>query len=93
MELEFWHQRWASNQIGFHEGQVNAYLARYYADLRMAGGQTVFVPLCGKSIDLRLPAEREKAAEPFLSHTLQVESARYLYLLKPQPRDQGGETA
>ena len=53
MELEFWHQRWASNQIGFHEGQVNAYLARYYADLRMAGGQTVFVPLCGKSVDLR----------------------------------------
>lgn len=52
MELEFWHQRWASNQIGFHEGQVNAYLARHYADLKMAPGETVFVPLCGKSVDL-----------------------------------------
>jgi thiopurine S-methyltransferase len=53
MEPEFWHQRWASNQIGFHEDQVNAYLARHYAHLGLAPGETVFVPLCGKSVDLR----------------------------------------
>jgi thiopurine S-methyltransferase len=56
MEPEFWHQRWASNQIGFHEGQVNAYLARHYADLGLA--PTVLVPLCGKSIDLRWLADQ-----------------------------------
>ena len=58
MEPEFWHQRWESNQIAFHEGQVNAYLARHYADLKMAPGQTVFVPLCGKSVDLRWLADQ-----------------------------------
>lgn len=58
MEPEFWHQRWASNQIGFHEGQVNAYLARHYADLGLTPGQTVFVPLCGKSVDLRWLADQ-----------------------------------
>ncbi|HKN85294.1 MAG TPA: thiopurine S-methyltransferase [Nitrospiraceae bacterium] len=58
MEPEFWHQRWASNQIGFHEGQVNAYLARHYADLGLAPGETVFVPLCGKSVDVRWLADQ-----------------------------------
>jgi thiopurine S-methyltransferase len=58
MEPEFWHQRWASNQIGFHEDQVNAYLARHYADLGLAPGETVFVPLCGKSLDLRWLADQ-----------------------------------
>jgi thiopurine S-methyltransferase len=58
MEPEFWHQRWESNQIGFHEGQVNAYLARHYAHLGLAPGQTVFVPLCGKSVDLRWLADQ-----------------------------------
>lgn len=58
MESEFWHQRWASNQIGFHEGHVNTYLARHYAHLAVARGQTVFVPLCGKSADLRWLADQ-----------------------------------
>src|SRR5688500_11355978 len=58
MEPEFWHQRWTSNQIGFHEGQVNAYLARHYADLGLAPGETVFVPLSGKSVDLRWLADQ-----------------------------------
>lgn len=58
MDPEFWHQRWASNQIGFHEDQVNAYLARHYADLGLTPGQTVFVPLCGKSMDLRWLADQ-----------------------------------
>jgi thiopurine S-methyltransferase len=58
MESEFWHQRWESNQVGFHEGQVNAYLARHYADLGLATGETVFVPLCGKSVDLRWLADQ-----------------------------------
>jgi len=58
MEPEFWHQRWASNQIGFHEGQVNAYLARHYPQLGLAPGETVFVPLCGKSVDLRWLADQ-----------------------------------
>ena len=26
MEHEFWHERWAKKEIGFHEGTVNQYL-------------------------------------------------------------------
>src|SRR5579884_2939883 len=58
MEADYWHQRWASNQIGFHESQVNAYLARHYAGLRVARGEIVFVPLCGKSVDLTWLADQ-----------------------------------
>ena len=52
MEAEFWHQRWAQGQIGFHEGQVNRYLRAWFPELGLAHGAHVLVPLCGKSLDL-----------------------------------------
>lgn len=52
MEHEFWHTRWARNEIGFHEGTVNQYLHDHWPEL--AGDRTdmVFVPLCGKAHDI-----------------------------------------
>ncbi|WP_349976106.1 thiopurine S-methyltransferase [Pseudomonas sp. WHRI 8519] len=52
MEQAFWHQKWADNQIGFHQAQVNPYLQRYWPGLGLAAGSRVLVPLCGKSLDL-----------------------------------------
>ncbi|MFJ4443681.1 thiopurine S-methyltransferase [Pseudomonas sp. NPDC089422] len=52
MEPAFWQQRWADNQIGFHQAQVNPYLQRYWPRLQLAPGSRVLVPLCGKSLDL-----------------------------------------
>lgn len=52
MESEFWHQRWASNQIGFHQSEPNPLLRNYWSRLEPAPGQGVFVPLCGKTRDL-----------------------------------------
>jgi thiopurine S-methyltransferase len=52
MTPEFWKQRWTSNQIGFHEGRVNALLAAHWPSLEVAAGGRVFVPLCGKSLDM-----------------------------------------
>jgi thiopurine S-methyltransferase len=52
MEPAFWQQRWADNQIGFHQAQVNPYLQQYWPDLSLASGSRVLVPLCGKSLDL-----------------------------------------
>lgn len=52
MQPEFWHQRWQSGQIGFHQSAVDRHLKRYWPDLGLAGGSRVFVPLCGKSLDL-----------------------------------------
>ncbi|HGY9640068.1 TPA: thiopurine S-methyltransferase [Pseudomonas putida] len=52
MEPAFWQQRWADNQIGFHQAQVNPYLQTYWPQLQLAPGSRVLVPLCGKSLDL-----------------------------------------
>ena len=52
MEPAFWHKRWADNQIGFHQAQVNPYLQTYWPQLQLAPGSRVLVPLCGKSLDL-----------------------------------------
>ncbi len=53
MQADFWHQRWACNQIGFHQQQVNPGLLRFWPDLTLAARSRVLVPLCGKSRDLR----------------------------------------
>ncbi|MEL6691143.1 MAG: thiopurine S-methyltransferase [Pseudomonadota bacterium] len=50
MEHSFWHERWQSGRIAFHEGAPNALLTRYWPGLEM--GCRVFVPLCGKAVDL-----------------------------------------
>ncbi|KJK19466.1 thiopurine S-methyltransferase [Pseudomonas sp. 2(2015)] len=52
MQAEFWHKRWADNQIGFHQRQVNGDLQQYWPSLGLAPGSKVLVPLCGKSLDL-----------------------------------------
>lgn len=45
---DFWHDRWATRQIGFHEGRPNLHLVRHWP----AKGGRVLVPLAGKSHDL-----------------------------------------
>ena len=53
MKKDFWLERWQREETGFHEGVVNAYLAQFWPELHLAGGSRVFVPLCGKSVDMR----------------------------------------
>jgi thiopurine S-methyltransferase len=52
MQPDFWHQRWAGNQIGFHESQVNPLLVAHFDVLGVAPGARVFLPLCGKTLDI-----------------------------------------
>jgi thiopurine S-methyltransferase len=56
MHREFWEARWAEGRIGFHQGRPNELLERHAAVLD--GRRRVLVPLSGKSVDLRLLAER-----------------------------------
>ena len=58
MEPEFWQERWARTQIGFHLPEVNPYLLRHWPRLALAEGTQVLVPLCGKSLDLMWLASR-----------------------------------
>jgi thiopurine S-methyltransferase len=50
MQQEKWADRWRSGQIGFHQPAPNEHLVRH-ADA-FAGRPRVYVPLCGKSLDL-----------------------------------------
>ena len=52
MEHSFWHERWESNNIAFHEGEPNALLTSHFGDLAIPAAGRVFVPLCGKSRDI-----------------------------------------
>ena len=53
MDSQFWHDRWRDNQIGFHQQRYNRWLIKHWRDLGLAPGSQVFVPLCGKSLDMR----------------------------------------
>ncbi len=52
MKKEFWLERWERSEIGFHQDEINPYLRRFWPELNVARGSEVFVPLCGKSLDM-----------------------------------------
>ncbi len=52
MDAAFWHDRWSTNQIGFHQSAVNDMLETYLDKLSLAPGSRIFLPLCGKTLDI-----------------------------------------
>lgn len=52
MKPEFWQERWEKNQIGFHQTEINPHLQQLWPVLAAPAGAHVFVPLCGKSVDM-----------------------------------------
>jgi thiopurine S-methyltransferase len=52
LKASFWHERWESGQLGFHQENVNSLLPKYWPRLELASDDAVFVPLCGKSLDM-----------------------------------------
>ena len=52
MDRHFWKQRWENNEIGFHQSEVNPLLIEFFKQLSLAKGNRVFVPLCGKTLDI-----------------------------------------
>jgi thiopurine S-methyltransferase len=52
MQPDFWHERWQSNQIGFHLPEANPLLVKHFSALQLSAGACVFLPLCGKTLDI-----------------------------------------
>lgn len=52
MEEQFWYQRWERGETGFHESQVNPALVQYLGRLDLTRGSRIFLPLCGKTLDI-----------------------------------------
>lgn len=61
MQPDYWRQRWAEGRTGWHQPEVNRLLARHWPGLELAEGSRVFVPLCGKSLDMVWLADRGHA--------------------------------
>jgi len=52
MHHDFWYSRWQTNQIGFHLSETNPLLVKHFPALNLPQGAHVFLPLCGKSLDI-----------------------------------------
>jgi thiopurine S-methyltransferase len=52
IDERFWHERWEKNEIPFHEKKTNPVLRKYFGKLSLRKGARVFVPLCGKTLDI-----------------------------------------
>jgi thiopurine S-methyltransferase len=58
MHSDFWIDRWKQGQTGFHQSSVNPALLEHWGALGVQPSDRVFVPLCGKSLDLLWLRER-----------------------------------
>ena len=52
MGKDYWLERWEQKETGFHQSDTNPYLCQHWKELYLDQGDTVFVPLCGKSQDI-----------------------------------------
>ena len=52
MDASSWHQRWEKLDIAFHESEANPLLVKYFKELSLVKGGRVFLPLCGKTLDI-----------------------------------------
>lgn len=55
MKPSFWRRIWDEDLIGFHRSDVHPALKRFWPEART---DDVFVPLCGKTLDMHWLAER-----------------------------------
>jgi thiopurine S-methyltransferase len=52
MDLDFWRQKWEKNEIAFHQSKPNPVLVKYFKELKLVEDSRVFLPLCGKTLDI-----------------------------------------
>lgn len=52
MHVDFWHRKWQKNEIGFHLPEANPLLVAHLSSLNLKLGSQIFLPLCGKTLDI-----------------------------------------
>lgn len=90
MDPEFWHQRWAANQIGFHQQEINSYLQHHWHGLGLPAGSRILVPLCGKSLDMLWLREQGHAVVGIEISALAVQAFFRENALTPDIREEPG---
>ena len=53
MHINFWQERWEKNEIAFHMKEVNPMLLKYFPKLSLKKQKRIFIPLCGKTLDIK----------------------------------------
>ncbi len=53
-----WTAFWEQDRLDFHQGQVNTYLRQFLPLFDLKPGEQVFMPLCGKAVDILWLAEQ-----------------------------------
>ncbi|RUS75322.1 hypothetical protein EGW08_016911 [Elysia chlorotica] len=55
----FWQKKWDTNQTGFHNAELNKFLSDHADQLSGSNKpRNIFVPLCGKSVDMKWFADK-----------------------------------
>ena len=52
MHADHWHEKWHKQDINFNQLTPNAFLTSHFKNLHLRENAAVFVPLCGKTIDI-----------------------------------------
>lgn len=58
MDREFWETRWREGRTAFHQAEANPRLGAHWSELGLPPGAPVWVPLCGKTLDMHWLVER-----------------------------------
>lgn len=52
MDPDFWLRKWQAKDIAFHQAKANPLMVKYLKMLPLNQGSRVFLPLCGKTLDI-----------------------------------------
>ncbi|MFP4616416.1 MAG: thiopurine S-methyltransferase [Thiohalospira sp.] len=90
MDREFWLDRWKNNHLGWHLEKVNPHLLDFWPEMPVPEGGRVFVPLCGKTVDMHwLATER---GHPVVGVEISEQACREFFAehgLEPEVADEG----
>ena len=59
MQENYWNNRWITGQTAWHMSETNPRLKEHFHLLELIKGDSVFVPLCGQSLDLNFFLEKD----------------------------------
>ncbi len=92
MEKSFWQARWQEGRIGFHEPAANRLLTTHFTTLGLSPDDTIFVPLCGKSLDLDWLLSRDLRVTGIEFHQAAVDEVFDRLNLTPSTTQHSGLT-
>lgn len=52
MDQQYWHTKWKQHELGFNQISPNVLLQKFLPHFGLQTGAKIFVPLCGKTIDM-----------------------------------------